>query len=101
MIHGVSACQTSARVGCLFETTGTGAVPAESSCVRSLGEVQTVFGCQIFRKPIRQAIEMSEAPMSTIHGLMKFEIRYCGTAKETPVTRIAGQISFIHLKPSK
>ena len=30
--------------------------------------------------------------MSTIHGLMKFEIRNCGIAKDTPQTRIAGQI---------
>src|SRR5262245_6577332 len=100
MIQGVSAFQTSARVGFTLETTGTGAVPAESSCVRSLGEVQTVFGFQIFRKPIRQAIEMSDAPMSTIQGLTKFEIRYCGTANETPVTRIAGQISFMPRKPA-
>src|SRR3954469_7674759 len=100
MIHGVSAFQTSARVAFLVETAGAGAVPAESSRVRSLGEVQTVFGFQIFRKPIRQVIEMSEAPMSTIQGLTKFEIRYCGTAKETPVTRIAGQISFIPFQPA-
>ena len=32
-------------------------------------------GCQTCRKPIRQAIEISDAPMSTIHGLMKLEIR--------------------------
>ena len=39
--------------------------------------------------------------MSTIHGLTKFEIRNCGTAKETPVTRMAGQISFMPLQPAK
>ena len=39
--------------------------------------------------------------MSTIHGLMKFEIRNCGTANETPVTRIAGQMSFMPLQPAK
>ena len=49
---------------------------------------------------MRQAIEMSEAPMSTIHGLMKFEMRNCGMAKETPVTRIAGQISFMPRYPA-
>lgn len=49
---------------------------------------------------MRQAIEISEAPMSTIHGLIKFEIRNCGTANETPVTRIAGQISFVPLYPA-
>ena len=36
-------------------------------------------------------MEMSEAPISTIHGLMKLEIKNWGTAKETPVTRMAGQ----------
>ena len=30
--------------------------------------------------------------MSTIHGLMKLEIRNCGTANDTPQTRMAGQI---------
>src|SRR5215831_2936009 len=75
-------------------------VEAESSWVRSAGEVHSVLGFQIFRNPIRQAIEISEAPMSTIQGLMKFEIRYCGTAKDTPVTRIAGQISFIPRNPA-
>ena len=39
--------------------------------------------------------------MSTIQGLMKLEIRNCGTAKETPVTRMAGQISFMPLQPAK
>jgi hypothetical protein len=37
--------------------------------LRSAGEVQITFGFQIFRKRIRQAIETSEAPMSTIQGL--------------------------------
>ena len=69
--------------------------------VRSAGDSHSVLGCQILRKPIRQAIEISEAPMSTIQGLMKLEIRNCGTAKETPVTRMAGQISFMPLKPAK
>ena len=75
-------------------------VPTESSRVRSAGDSHSSLGCQILRKPIRQAIEISEAPMSTIHGLMKFEIRNCGTAKETPVTRMAGQMSFMPLKPA-
>jgi hypothetical protein len=72
-----------------------GMVAAESSRVRRAGEVQTTVGFQIFRKPIRQAIDISEAPISTIHGLIKFEIRNWGMAKETPVTRIAGQTSFM------
>ena len=39
--------------------------------------------------------------MSTIHGLMKFEIRNCGIANETPVTRIAGHTSFMPCQPAK
>jgi hypothetical protein len=39
--------------------------------------------------------------MSTIHGLMKFEIRYCGTAKETPVTTIAGHTCTMPRHPAK
>src|SRR4029077_15810580 len=101
MIHGVSALHTCAFVALAAGAAGCAAmVAAESSRVRSLGEVQTVFGFQICRKPIRQAIEISEAPMSTIQGLTKFEIRYCGTANETPVTRIAGQISFMPFHPA-
>ena len=46
-------------------------------------------------------MEISEAPMSTIHGLMKFEMRNCGIAKETPHTRIAGQIASIPRHPAK
>src|SRR5262245_35038458 len=101
MIQGVSAFHTCACVGFAVETgLGAGMVAAESSCVRSLGEVQTVFGFQIFRKPIRQAIETSEAPMSTIQGFTKLEIRNWGIAKETPVTRIAGQTSFMPFQPA-
>ena len=74
---------------------------AESSLVRSAAESHSSFGCQILRKPIRHAIEISDAPMSTIHGLMKFEIRNCGIANETPVTRIAGHTSFMPFQPAK
>ena len=50
---------------------------------------------------MRQAIEISEAPTSTIQGLTKFEIRYCGIAKDMPQTRIAGQIWRMPRKPAK
>ena len=101
MIHGVSALQTWAFVAAAPDVAaGAGAVAAEPSRVRSFGEVHTVFGFQILRKPIRQAMEMSEAPMSTIQGFTKLEIRYCGTANDTPVTRIAGQISFMPFQPA-
>src|SRR5215467_2491537 len=101
MIHGVSAFHTCACVGFAVEAgLGAAIVAAESSRVRSFGEVHRVFGFQIFRKPIRQAIEISEAPMSTIQGLTKFDIRYWGIANDTPVTRIAGQISFMPFHPA-
>ena len=38
--------------------------------------------------------------MSTIQGLMKLEITNCGIANDTPVTRIAGQTSFMPLQPA-
>ena len=31
-------------------------------------------------------MQISEAPISTIQGLMKFEIKYCGIAKDSPQT---------------
>src|SRR5262245_12508717 len=54
---------TSAVLGAFGGCAGLlGMVAAESSRVRRAGEVQTTFGFQIFRKPIRQAIDISEAP---------------------------------------
>lgn len=32
---------------------------------------------------------------------MKLDTRYCGTANATPVTRMAGQISHMPLRPAK
>ena len=102
MIHGVRPLHISAVVTFSGEEAGlAGMVSAESSRLRNFGDSQSVLGCQILRKPIRKAIDTREAPISTIHGLTKLEIRNCGTAKETPVTRMAGQISFIPLKPAK
>src|SRR5690242_20091093 len=101
MIHGISANQTCAVLAFAAAGFAGGALAALSSLVRSAGESQSSFGCHTFRKPIRHAIDTSEAPMSTIQGLMKFEIRNCGIANETPVTRIAGQMSFMPLKPAK
>src|SRR3954468_22224380 len=101
MIHGSSAHQTCWVLGFAPAGFGGGAVPAESSFVRSAGESHSSFGRHTLRKPIRHAIETSEAPMSTIHGLVMFEIRNCGIENETPVTRIAGQISFMPFQPAK
>src|SRR5262245_35783409 len=101
MIHGVRLPHTSDVLGCAAgRGAGAGMVAAESSWLRSAGDVQTRLGCQTFRKAMRQAIEISDAPMSTIHGLMKFEIRNCGIANDTPHTRIAGQISIMPRKPA-
>src|ERR1043166_2153886 len=101
MIHGSSASHTCAVSGFGPGGLGGGASFAESSFVRNAGESHSSFGRQILRKPIRHAIDTSEAPMSTIHGLMKFEMRYCGTANETPVTTIAGHTSFMPFQPAK
>src|SRR5207244_11474209 len=101
MIHGVSARQTSAVVGSAPGRDGGGIVAAESSCRRNAGEFHSSAGCQNLKKPIRQAMQISEAPISTIHGLTKFEIRNWGIAKDTPQTRIAGQIWSIPRQPAK
>src|SRR5476651_1067489 len=102
MIHGSRPFHISAVVtGVVSIGLAAGIVSAESSRVLSLGESHGVLGCHTLRNRISAAIDTSEAPMSTIHGLMKLEIRNCGMAKETPVTRMAGQISFMPLKPAK
>src|SRR6478672_13780838 len=101
MIHGSRPRHISAVVTGALETSLAGMVPTESSRVRSAGDSHSSLGCQILRKLIRQAIEISDAPMSTIHGLMKLEIRNCGTANVTPVTRIAGHTSFMPFQPAK
>ena len=101
MIQGSSDIHTCAVVGLAPDAFGAGRPSIEVSALRSAGEVQITLGCQTFRNSIRQAIEISDAPMSTIHGLMKFEIRNCGTANDTPVTRIAGQMSFMPRQPAK
>src|ERR1044072_6204156 len=99
-IQGSSDIQPCALVGFGPGAFGGGIVAADSSLLRSAGYSQSSFGRHPLRKPIRHAIEISEAPMSTIQGLMKFEIRYCGIANDTPVTRIAGQISSMPRQPA-
>src|SRR5215475_3525970 len=101
MIHGISANHTSRELGSGRLTGGfCSMVAAESSWLRSAGESHSSFGCHTCRNRIKHAIEINDAPMSTIHGLMKFEIRNCGTANETPHTRIAGQMSSIPRRPA-
>src|SRR5215475_11558325 len=101
MIQGRSDIHTWPVVGLTVAAFGGGRSAAEGSWLRSAGEVQISLGRQTCRNSTRHAIEMSEAPISTIHGLMKLEMRYCGIANETPVTRIAGQTSFMPFHPAK
>jgi hypothetical protein len=71
MIQGMKAAQTSPRLGFGPAALGFGIVAAESSLPRRAGDSHSSFGVHTFlRKRIRQPIEMSEAPISTIHGLM-------------------------------
>src|SRR5262245_46873813 len=74
MAHGVQASAT-APADVLRAGGGGGAVELESSCVRSLGEVHASAGRQTRRNSVRQVMATTDAPMSTIHGLMKLEIR--------------------------
>src|SRR6476469_7412207 len=101
MIHGSSDRQTSLLVGFGPGGGGGGRPSADVSFERRAGESHSSFGRHTLRKPIRHAIEISDAPMSTIHGLMKFEIRNCGIANETPVTRIAGHTPIMPRQPAK
>src|SRR5258708_4849612 len=95
------AAHASLSVGFAFAAASVaGIVAAESSRPRSLGDSHSSFGCHSRRKPTRQAIETSEAPMSTIHGLMKFEMRNCGIANDTPHTRMAGQTPIMPRQPA-
>src|SRR5262245_1380257 len=101
MIHGSSAPHTCVLVsGSVGAGFGGGMVLAESSWLRSAGDSHSSFGCHTRRKTMRHAMEMSEAPISTIHGLMKFEMRNCGMANETPHTRIAGHIWTMPRQPA-
>ena len=101
MIQGRSDIQTWAVVGFGPAGLGAGCARAEASWLRNAGDVHSFCGAHILRKSTKHAIEMSEAPISTIHGLTKLEMRNCGTANETPVIRIAGQISIIPRQPAK
>src|SRR5262245_66434030 len=89
MIHGSRDIQIWPVVGGGPDLFGRPAsVSAETSRVRSAGEVQSSFGCQTVRNRIRQAMEISEAPISTIQGFMKLEISNRRLAKETADTRL-------------
>ncbi len=68
-IHGSSEAQTCAVLGFSPAGRGGATVAADSSLLRRAGEVQIFRGRQTWRKPTRQAIDTSEATMSTNHGL--------------------------------
>src|SRR5882757_2890304 len=102
MIHGSNALHNSPWVsGVLSSGVGAVMVAADSSLPRSAGDSQSCLGCHTFRNRIRHPIEISEAPISTIHGLIKFDITNCGTANEMPVTKMAGHTSFMPFQPAK
>src|ERR1700743_2189447 len=70
MIHGSNALQSSPWVSGVLSRAGTLAiVAADSSRSRSAGDSQRFSGRQTRRNRIREPIEISEAPMSTIQGL--------------------------------
>ena len=70
MIHGTRDAHTCSVVGFGPMAGGFGMVLAESSLLRNAGDSHISFGFHSLRKPIRQAIEINDAPMSTIQGLM-------------------------------
>ena len=101
MIHGSSELQSCAWVSGVLSSGVTGFIVAtDSSLPRSTGDSHSTLGCQTLRKRMRQPIEIKEAPISTIQGLIKFEMTNCGTANEIPVTRVAGQTSFMPFQPA-
>src|ERR1700730_7759903 len=102
MIHGSSALKSSPGVNGVLSSGLAGVIVAiDSSLPRSAGDSQSSFGCQTLRNRISAPIEISDAPISTIHGLMKFEITNCGIANETAVTRIAGHTCIMPRHPAK
>src|SRR5260370_2872484 len=101
MIHGNSALQTSACVSAVLSMSfGAVIVAADSSLPRNAGDSQSSFGCQTLRNRMRQPIEISDAPISTIQGLMEFEITNCGIANDTPVPKMTHQSSSMHFQPT-
>ena len=59
------------------------------------------FGCQIFRKDTSEIIETTAAITSTSPARCSWRRRTARPAKLAPVTRMAGQISHIALRPAK
>src|SRR5262249_2799749 len=71
LVQRRTALQVCGDVGGAVRGCGGGTVPADGSWLRRAGDSHSSLGCRTCRKPIRKAIEISDAPMSTIHGLMK------------------------------
>src|SRR5580700_5410579 len=71
MIHGSKALKSCPWLNGVLSSGLVGAIVAiDSSLPRSAGDNQSCFGCHTRRKRMRQPIEISEAPISTIQGLM-------------------------------
>src|SRR5688500_8624071 len=90
--HGTHARMTSARL-CACATCAVGPLP-------SPGNSHTRAGCQTFRKNTTAPSDTIDDTTSTSHGPWKFEMRNCGTANDTPETRIAGQTDHIPRTPA-
>ena len=102
MIQGMSEPQICSREGgSVTAAARAGMEAAESSLVLRAGESHSSLGCHTRKNAMRQPMQMSDAPTSTIQGLTKFEMTNCGMAKETPQTRMAGQTSFMPRQPAK
>ena len=98
--QGIQA-RTTKPVGWRSNCAAGPSSPLSLSWPRSLVVRQISFGFQTLRNSVRQAMEISAAPTSTSMGPWKLEIRNCGIAKVTPVTRIAGQIPLTPFQPAK
>src|SRR5512133_2565502 len=99
MAQGVQARMSSA-VECLTIGCGALASAALTSWPRMDGEAQIFLGCQTRRNRISAPIDTMAAMMSTSSGPMKLLTRYCGIANDTPVTKMAGQMSIMALRPA-
>ena len=69
--------------------------------MRSAAEVQILAGRQTARNARNATRHTTDEAMEAIHGLMKFEMRYSGTAKEMPQTRMGGITPFVPRQPAK
>jgi len=68
---GLRTRKLRAGLSALGIAIGVGAIVAvDSSLPRSTGDSHSCFGCHTFRNRMRPPIEISDAPISTIQGLI-------------------------------